>query len=359
MLDEADSDAAAERLERLGPECGRSLQIIMERAGASAFKDIVAKVARIADLHPIDARMILASASDLLSRLDDKGNRSKVPELITSDAPVYTSYKMFFLSQMATDIIATPKLIGRIFDVLIKSEGSEMEKAMLADNIFHAVLQVQRRSTAGASDEQQAEMERESLKRAAEAAEWPKGTGLFSVTEYPPLIFCREGSDAKTFSVGYAKTIIGNAGISRLLDDFKDPLIQVSAAWDLVRLDKYMTQIGLSPEKKDEIMQKVALRATSSQPAREQETERSVWLMATVAKITKSKEVVRAVYDLWNSIKKGSSMEVISRYFTSILSHETDPQRLSSMFSVLKESDNPEKAAFEIKECLETAPNSA
>ena len=354
MPNESGANAIAEGLKNLGPECAHSLQIIRDSTSEETFGEIITRVAAIADSHAIDTRMILLSTSDTLSKLKGGENRAMTPKLISSDSPIHTSYKMFFLSQMVTDTIATPKLMQGILKVLIEAGNGEMEKAMLADNVFHAVLQVQRRFTAEVLQSQQAAIEQDCLKQVYEAAKWPRGTGLFSVARYPPLIFNKRGSDAETFSAEYAKAVIGNESVSKVLDKFRDPMLQASAAWNLVRLDKYIGQMELDPENKSKIMHDVAQNAIRSLLTSEQEAEKSMWLVASVAKIAKSEDVLRAACNLWSSIKEGASMEVISRYFTRILDYEKDPQRLSAIFSSLRDSDDPEKAAFAIKVRLET-----
>ena len=47
-------------------------------------------------------------------------------------------------------------------------------------------------------------------------------------------------------------------------------------------------------------------------------------------------------------------MEVIARYFTRILTYETNPNGLNEILSVLKDSNGQERAAYDIKARLES-----
>ncbi len=355
----SDSNATAARLASLGPECGRSIQIISNRIDGLMSGEIVRNVEILADSHPTDARMILLSTADLLTKLEDSGNRTKVAYQIRPETPpTYASYKMFFLSQMVTDTVATPRLMKEVLGALKGLDSSEKDKAMLADNIFHSILQIQRGYGLTVTVSRN-EITSESIRQIGAVTkahlmdrEAQERTGLYSIARYPPLIFNR-GNGMETFSVEYAKATINNNGISRTIDDFKDPMLQVSASWNLIRLDKYMTQMKLTDATKKSVMRRVATHASTSMERNEQEAEKGMWLMASIAK-TQNNAALQTANLLWGSLKKNASMEVIARYFTRILTYETNPNGLNEILSVLKDSNDQERAAYDIKARLES-----
>ena len=305
----SDSNATAARLASLGPECGRSIQIISNRIDGLMSGEIVRNVEILADSHPTDARMILLSTADLLTKLEDSGNRTKVAYQIRPETPpTYASYKMFFLSQMVTDTVATPRLMKEVLGALKGLDSSEKDKAMLADNIFHSILQIQRGYGLTVTVQPQRDHQREHKadRRGDKGApDGQGGTGKDRALQHSevPAADIQQGQRHGNLLGEYAKATINNNGISRTIDDFKDPMLQVSASWNLIRLDKYMTQMKLTDATKKSVMRRVATHASTSMERNEQEAEKGMWLMASIAK-TQNNQALQTANLLWGSFEE-------------------------------------------------------